>query len=121
LKFLSKHLADNDLLNKDVYILTKKSDRDFFLEQRTSINSIKFLEVPVFDIHSKYAVYLHLHSLDRDDESPRLLIESRFYGRHVIFPDWEIVKDGAYYRELDCRQGKLLTLECSDCILDIIK
>ena len=84
-------------------------------------NSVEVLKTPVNDYMYKFDTVLYLPSARGLDPSPRLLPECKWFNKKVIYHDFGKLKDGGYWRWLDCMDNfASLIMTPEDKIFDII-
>ena len=109
------------------------STKDLWYDKYKVLASYKVevLTTPIEDYMYKFDSLLYLPSIrgvwadygDKDmDPSPRLLPECKWFNKKVIYHDFGKLKDGGYWRWIDCMEdfdGLKMTLD--DAIFDIIE
>lgn len=85
--------------------------------------NIEVLLSPVDDYMNKFDTLLYLPSLRELDPSPRLLPEAKYFGKEVIYHDFDNApKDGGYWRYFDMLLNwNDLFLDQDDPIFEIIE
>ena len=114
----------------DHYTITTKDkwyDRYVCLES----DKVDVLKTPIDDYMYKFDTLLYLPSVrgmwadhgDKDmDPSPRLLPECKWFEKKVIYHDFGKLKDGGYWRWIDCAEDfDSLIMKLDDPIFDIIE
>lgn len=119
-----------DEYNFDNYIIATKEK--LYDKYKTLENDkVKVLKTPITDYMYQFDSLLYLPSLrgtfadfgDKNmDPSPRLLPECKWFNKKVIFHRFGKLKDGGYWRWIDCMEDfDSLIMTLDDPIFDIIE
>lgn len=122
-----------DFMNKykfEHYTITTK-DRWYDKYKVLESDTVEVLKTPIEDYMYKFNTLLYLPSIrgmwadygDKDmDPSPRLLPECVWFDKKVIYHDFGKLKDGGYWRWMDCHYDfDSLIMKQDDKIFDIIE
>lgn len=113
-----------DEFPKDKFFLYTKTEGKYAIEYYSKLRSDRVIveKAPVKDFMTKFNRFLYLSSIREFDPSPRIVAECRHYNKEVIVYDQEKlnkIKDGGYYRLLDCNDIDSITLNKKDEIVKI--
>lgn len=108
----------------DRFFLYTKSGADYGIDYYGQLSSdrVTVEQAPVKDFMTKFNKFLYLPSVRGFDPSPRIVAECRHYGKELIIYDEKRlneIKDGGYYRILDCSNIDKITLDEKDEIIKI--
>ena len=82
---------------------------------------VEISTTPIKDLMNRFDTYVYFPTKRKWDVSPRLIPESKWYGKKVDYVDHGKIKDGSYYRYIDTVDNfDSLILKKNDEIIDIL-
>lgn len=108
-----------DFYPNDYLIYTKKQFYEKYKVLESDNVNVKI--APISNFLNRWDRALYLNSVRGQDPSPRVIVECFYYNKELIWHDFGKLKDGAYYRYIDCENNiDELKLKDNDEIFEIV-
>jgi len=121
-KCLSADKLKEVMAEFDLEYLIYTQENNYFKYIDLISDNVEVQMAPIKNYLDQFNTFMYFQSIRGQDPSPRILPECVYYGKQIIFYDWDkTIKDGAHYRRHDClHDWNSIVLSKNDQIFDII-